>query len=782
MRELSRKNLRAVAIVLIVALAMMQSWFIYLHVHYPYLGINAAKDGGNGWVVESFDADGAHGYIDLRLHDRILAINGIPAEDYTILTKWKSVEQASTIEIERDQQRITVTTENARNRVKLTVLPFVAVVVSFLVAILLLRNIRNSRSAQLLSYVFMSVGVTFMSLSASIRGDALGKIVISCFIMLIPLLFLHFLIVFFKEKGGKRLPKRMLRYLYSIVIVTFAMRLSYFFESPLVDRVYQINSITSIMFFLMCIAIVFGLLIRIFVQHRNENSSISVMIRFIWVSLLLSFSPVVLLSFLPRVLTGTELISSLYTGWVVLIFPLSFAYLMLTKQLYDIHIVLRRIFFTVILAIVPSSLLAVINLSMYGHVIDLKYGIFSFLVVLIVFSFVLYSIEHLYTRLERFMFPRKHVLQVALKRISKDLTSIASFRDLKELILVDIVNTLQVYGGAIVFKYRASKEIIRSGSIDEAEVEALVERDAELEHPELLCFEINRHEEYTSYLIITRKKSNTRLELEEVQWLSLITSYLAVSLENIHLIRKLTDKLNRLASQLSGEQDAQDFNWFRKLTFELQERERVRIATDLHDTTMQDLFFLKRKLASLCDKYQLTGEAKANLMGLVEYIEIININLRQNCFDLHPYLLQEIGLVRTIEKIVERESFSSPFQIRFDAAGAQAIERKDLEIKRHLFRIVQELLNNAKKHSEATFVSIRLSAANGVFMLHYRDDGVGFDPERIAAAPNMGSSGVGMEQLRSRILHLQGKLELDAAPGMGVELRISFPMKEGMSA
>jgi two-component system sensor histidine kinase ComP len=387
----------------------------------------------------------------------------------------------------------------------------------------------------------------------------------------------------------------------------------------------------------------------------------------------------------------------------------------------------------------------------------------------------------MYTRLERFMFPRKHALQAALKRISKDLTSTSSFRELKDLILLDIVNTLQVYGGAIVFKYRDSTEIISEGEIDQTEIERLIDQEHPQEHPELMCFEINRHEEYTSYLIMTRKKSNTRLGLEEVQWLNLIISYLAVSLENVYLIRKLTDKLNRLASQLPDEQEAQDFNWFRKLTFELQERERIRIATDLHDTTMQDLFFLKRKLAAIGDKYVLPAEAKDSIHSLIEYVEIINVNLRQSCFDLHPYLLQEIGLVRTIEKIIERESYSCPFQIRFDAAGANAIERKDLEVKRHLFRIVQELLNNAKKHSEATLVSIRLTASNGKFLLHYRDDGVGFDPDRLIA-PDVGTSGVGMEQLRSRILHLQGHLELDASRGTGVDLRISFPTKEGLTA
>ncbi|WP_158289484.1 sensor histidine kinase [Paenibacillus flagellatus] len=361
------------------------------------------------------------------------------------------------------------------------------------------------------------------------------------------------------------------------------------------------------------------------------------------------------------------------------------------------------------------------------------------------------------------------------------MTSTSSFRDLKDLILVDIVNTLQVYGGAIVFKYRDSTEIIRVGDILATDVEMLLNQSSQDEHPELTYIEINRHEEYTSYLVMTNKKSNTRLGLEEVNWLNLIISYLAVSLENVYLIRKLTVRLNRLAAQLPNEKEAHDINWFRKLTFELQERERVRIAADLHDTTMQDLFFLKRKLTALADKHELAAEAADTIRSIVDYVEIINVNLRQSCFDLHPYLLQEIGLVRTIEKIVERESYGCPFQIQFEAEGAYAIERRSLETKRHLFRIVQELLNNAKKHSGATLVVIRLGVANGRFRLEYRDDGGGFDPDKLTA-PDIGTSGVGMEQMRSRILHLNGQLELDAKPGGGVSIRITFPMKEGLTA
>jgi two-component system sensor histidine kinase ComP len=261
----------------------------------------------------------------------------------------------------------------------------------------------------------------------------------------------------------------------------------------------------------------------------------------------------------------------------------------------------------------------------------------------------------------------------------------------------------------------------------------------------------------------------------------MIVSYLSVSLENIFLIRKLTSKLEQLASQIPNEQVAREFIWFRKLMFELQEKERFRIATDIHDTTMQDLFFLKRRLVALREKSKLLPEVVAQLGGVIEYVEVINTNLRQNCFELHPYLLQELGLMHTIRKLIESEAHSGGCETVLQVRGEEMIESWSLETKRHLFRIIQELLNNAKKHANAKKVLISMEVIGLTLRLTYQDDGVGFDSKR-RHEREIGSSGVGMEQMKSRVLHLGGQLELTTSPGKGVQIHITIPTKEVLSA
>lgn len=243
----------------------------------------------------------------------------------------------------------------------------------------------------------------------------------------------------------------------------------------------------------------------------------------------------------------------------------------------------------------------------------------------------------------------------------------------------------------------------------------------------------------------------------------------------------MSNKLEHLASQVPSEETANEIAWFRKLMFELQEKERFRIATDLHDTTMQDLFFLKRKLSALLDKYSDDWQESEQAKGLLEYIDIINMNLRQSCFELHPYLLQELGLVRTIDKLVELERSTLPFMIEFRYTGIEFIESCDMEMKRHLFRVFQELVNNAKKHSNASKILFSIGAANGKLTILYKDDGVGMAPEQ-PVVREIGGTHIGLEQIKSRILSMRGLFEINSGKGNGMLFSAVIPLKEGRTA
>jgi two-component system sensor histidine kinase ComP len=558
------------------------------------------------------------------------------------------------------------------------------------------------------------------------------------------------------------------------------LKLIYYIFSNQLNLIFNLINTTTLVIFVLGILINFFILTKVYITTFNEKNEISTLIKTIWITLFISLAPLGTASFIPMILLGNHFIDPLYTGWFVIFFPLSFAYLIATKQIFDIQLVLRRLIVTIFIVAIPSLLIVATDIMIFKNAVTVLDVVIDYFLTLSILTVVLYSLEYITTKFEKVMFPRKHYLRRALKKISKNLSKINSFRELKEIILTDIVNTLEVHGGAIVFDFKNNIETIIEGDIDKQEVERIVHTRSFDASP-FTCLDIHTHEEYTCYLILTRKKTNTVLGLEEVQWINLIISYLAVCLENIYLIRKLTSRVQTLASNMPDSTENDEFLFFRKMMFEIQEKERRRMAMDLHDTTMQDLFFLKRKLAGLMEKYVLTSEDRLHMSSLTDYIEIVNTNLRENCFELNPYLLTEIGLVETVRKVVAREEVTSPFEIEYQSFGKQFIESMDTDKKLHLFRIVQELINNAKKHSQASLLKINLSGDWEQIVLTYEDNGVGFDPDR-EAIREIGGSGVGLEQMKSRILYLLGSWELKTSPGKGMKLFIKLPLEGTLSA
>ena len=558
-----KKNLLMNKRLLIIILSFLivigaQCWFFYLSLRYPYLGIQVKQNETNEWVIDKIDTiSGAQ--LFFQKDDIVKKIDGINPDDYFTVKKWRAIEQADTIEVIRNENYLKISTNQIKNNSNLDVQSVVAEIVCLFFAALLYVKISTSNSGRLLSLLFVTIGLTFMGFGASIRGDALGKIFITTFLITIPIVFLHFLIVFLKEKGNFHLPLKFLKILYLIPFANFIFRLGYFIDSiSSYNYAYKNNSNIILLIFVLGNLLNIFILFYVYFKHRGQQSYLSTIIKVVFFALIVSFLPITVFSLIPALIYGHEWINSLYTAWFVLIFPLTFAYLIAAKKLYDIDIVVRRMAFTTIVAVLPSALIVIaIVLLFEGDATFLQAG-YAFIVTLVVMSSVLYSLEYFYTNLERVMFPRKYMLQAALKKIAKNLGSITSFRELKTIILVDIVNTLQVFGGAIAFKYKDATEIISEGAIDEAEVERIVTADPAGEHPEYMCFEINRHDEYTSYLVMANKKTNTKLGMEEIQWLNLIITYLAVSLENVHLIRKLTMRLEQLAANLPNEQDARN--------------------------------------------------------------------------------------------------------------------------------------------------------------------------------------------------------------------------------
>ncbi len=220
---------------------------------------------------------------------------------------------------------------------------------------------------------------------------------------------------------------------------------------------------------------------------------------------------------------------------------------------------------------------------------------------------------------------------------------------------------------------------------------------------------------------------------------------------NSQRIRELEDnmKINSMQSMIEG-----------------QEVERERIAKELHDSLGGILSTIKLQFDSVKHRVKSVTKAKeystANrlLDTAVEEVRSISRNLQ-------PSSLRKLGLIPAINDLINRFSGENYPDIDFQYYNIPTgIENmKALSI----YRIIQEMLHNTVKHAEAEEVFIQLRREEDQLVIHYEDDGVGFNPEKLV------SKGMGMENIRSRINYLKGTFSLDSYPSKGTSYVVHIP-------
>ena len=213
-------------------------------------------------------------------------------------------------------------------------------------------------------------------------------------------------------------------------------------------------------------------------------------------------------------------------------------------------------------------------------------------------------------------------------------------------------------------------------------------------------------------------------------------------------LRVSYDRIRHLSRRLLGEQEA----------------ERARIARELHDDINQQLAILSIELDRLVADQQQAADAK-RVSRALETAHGIEKSVRELSHRLHPSRLQLVGLVASLDSL--RADFSSPQQsIAFEHRDVPA--RIDHEIALCLFRVAQEALGNALRHSEARHIWIELRGELSRVVLAISDDGKGFDP----GVPN---TGLGLISMRERVESVGGILEIQGAPSSGTCLRVTVP-------
>ena len=209
-----------------------------------------------------------------------------------------------------------------------------------------------------------------------------------------------------------------------------------------------------------------------------------------------------------------------------------------------------------------------------------------------------------------------------------------------------------------------------------------------------------------------------------------------------------------------------------------QENERQRIARDLHDNVAQDLASLIISSDTLFEDYpDIPHEVRRRNMKFSRVLKRSISSIRDLAYDLRPPSLDQLGLVRTLSQYCTDFYETNLIAVDFYSAGLDKLDL-DFDTEINLYRLIQEALNNVRKHSGATQVTIRLVASFPEIILRVEDDGNGFDPEnRITEA--LKEKRMGLKSMEERVKLLKGDFTIRSRPGDGTMILVKLPYGQG---
>jgi PAS domain S-box-containing protein len=230
----------------------------------------------------------------------------------------------------------------------------------------------------------------------------------------------------------------------------------------------------------------------------------------------------------------------------------------------------------------------------------------------------------------------------------------------------------------------------------------------------------------------------------------------------------VTDVSKRRADEQVLRHQREDLRTLAVKLMTAQDDERRRIARNLHDDLSQSLAFVAMDLGKLANKpvaSDLTQELRSLQRRAAEAAE----NVRRISHELHPSILDDIGLTAALEQYCSEFQERSGIVTHFDSNDVP--ETLASSVSNSIYHIAQECLRNVAKHSRAEEVFVVLDSIDGVLRLTVKDHGVGLSPEMSATG-----KGIGIVGMRERAHLVNGNISIRSSSGKGTEVNVEVPI------
>ncbi|MBS4948091.1 MAG: sensor histidine kinase [Streptococcus mitis] len=205
---------------------------------------------------------------------------------------------------------------------------------------------------------------------------------------------------------------------------------------------------------------------------------------------------------------------------------------------------------------------------------------------------------------------------------------------------------------------------------------------------------------------------------------------------------------------------------------EIIEKERKRIARDLHDTVSQELFAAHMILSGVSqqalklDREKMQIQLQIQLQSVTAILETAQKDLRVLLLHLRPVELEQKSLVEGIQILLKELEDKSDLKVAFK----QNVTKLPKKIEEHIFRILQELISNTLRHAQASRLDVYLYQTDFELQLKVVDNGIGFQ------LGSLDDLSYGLRNIKERVEDMAGKVQLLTAPKQGLAVDIRIPL------
>lgn len=264
-------------------------------------------------------------------------------------------------------------------------------------------------------------------------------------------------------------------------------------------------------------------------------------------------------------------------------------------------------------------------------------------------------------------------------------------------------------------------------------------------------------------------KENTIQKLSIAKQKTTMGIIVGISLASVVIAGLLYNRNKNKQKLFLQEQKLEQRAELTRAVIDAEEKERVRIASDLHDGVGQLFSAVKMNLNGLIERVDMPRDEDRFLAEkTLALVEESCKEVRYISHQMMPNMLLRSGIASDVKNFIEKID-SEKLKVKVEANGFK--DKLESNVETVLYRVIQEAVNNVIKHAHATLLDIKLNREPSGISATIIDNGLGFDTTAVD-----GFAGIGLKNIAARVEYLKGTVSFRSAPGAGTSLRVWVPV------